>query len=209
MPENDYGTLALAEFQAAAARNSMRVQAIERYSGGALAGAVERIAALGPQIDSLFIPEQAEGMAAVSAQLMSKGIDPKKIQILGTGIWNDARVLKLPALQGAWFSAPENAGFNAFAGRYRAKFNTDPTRISTLSYDAVSLAVALSRSQGSQRYSESVLLNSSGFNGADGVFRFKPDGTNDRGLSVLQIGNSTTTVLSPAPRSFVGTPNGT
>lgn len=209
VPENEYGTLALAEFQSAAARNNMRVQGIERYTSATLPATVERIAALGPQIDSLFIPEQAEGMAAVSAQLVAKGVDPKKVQILGTGIWNDARVLKLPALQGAWFSAPENAGFNAFAGRYRAKYNSDPTRIATLSYDAVSLAVALSRSQGSQRYSDGVLLNSSGFNGADGVFRFKPDGTNDRGLSVLQIGNGTTTVLSPAPRSFAGTPNGT
>ena len=209
VPENDYGNLALGEFQSAAARSSMRVQLIERYSAGTLAAAVEKIAALGPQIDALFIPEQAEGMGAVSSQLVAKGIDTKKIQVLGTGIWNDARVLKLPALQGAWFSAPENAGFNAFAGRYRAKFNSDPTRISTLSYDAVSLAIALSRSQGSQRFSDSVLLNGSGFNGADGVFRFKPDGQNDRGLSVLQIGNSTTTVLSPAPRSFSGTPNGT
>lgn len=209
VPENDYGTLALGAFQSAAARAGVRVQGIERYSSGSLAGAVERIAALGPQIDSLFIPEQAEGMAAVSQQLVAKGVDVKKVQVLGTGIWNDARVLKLPALQGAWFSAPENAGFNAFAGRYRAKFNSDPTRISTLSYDAVSLAIALSRSQGSQRYSDSVLLNGSGFNGADGVFRFKPDGTNDRGLSVLQVTNSTTTVLSPAPRSFTGTPSGT
>ncbi len=208
VPENDYGNLALGEFQSAAARSNMRVQLIERYSAGNLAAAVEKIAALGPQIDALFIPEQAEAMGAVSSQLVAKNIDTKKIQVLGTGIWNDARVLKLPALQGAWFSAPENAGFNAFAGRYRAKFNSDPTRISTLSYDAVSLAIALSKSQGSQRFSDSVLLNGSGFNGADGVFRFKPDGQNDRGLSVLQIGNGTTTVLSPAPRSFSGSPNG-
>ena len=208
VPENDYGNLALGEFQSAAARAGMRVQSIERYSAGNLAAGVEKIAALGAQIDALFIPEQAEGMAAVSSQLVAKAIDTKKIQVLGTGIWNDARVLKLPALQGAWFSAPENAGFNAFAGRYRAKFSSDPTRISTLAYDAVSLAIALSRSQGSQRFSDSVLLNGSGFNGADGVFRFKPDGQNDRGLSVLQIGNGTTTVLSPAPRSFGG-PNGT
>jgi ABC-type branched-subunit amino acid transport system substrate-binding protein len=209
VPESDYGTLALGEFQSAAARYGMRVQGIERYSPATLTGAVERIAALGEQIDTLFIPEQAEAMGAVSQQLIAKGVDPKKIQILGTGIWNDARVLRLPVLQGAWFSAPENAGFNAFATRYRAKFNSDPTRISTLAYDAVSLAVALSRSQGSQRFSDQVLLNNSGFNGADGVFRFKPDGQNDRGLSVLQIGNGTTTVLSPAPRSFAGSPNGT
>jgi branched-chain amino acid transport system substrate-binding protein len=209
VPESDYGNLALGEFQSAAARYGMNVQGIERYSGGTLAGAIERIGGLGDRIDSLFIPEQAEQMSAVSQQLVAKGIDPKKIQILGTGIWNDARVLRLPALQGAWFSAPENAGFNAFAQRYRAKFNSDPTRISTLAYDSVSLAVALSRSQGGQRFSEQVLLNPSGFNGADGVFRFKADGQNDRGLSVLQINNGTTTVLSPAPRSFVGSPNGT
>ena len=126
------------------------------------------------------------------------------MQILGTGLWNDARVLKLPALQGAWFAAPENAGFNAFAQRYRAKFNSDPARIATLGYDAVSLAIALARSQGSQRYSDSVLTNPSGFNGADGVFRFKADGTNERGLSVLEISGGTAKVISPAPRNFTG-----
>jgi branched-chain amino acid transport system substrate-binding protein len=107
-------------------------------------------------------------------------------------------------LQGAWFVAPENAGFNALAQRYRAKFNADPARIATLAYDAVSLAIALSRSQGSQRYSESVLTNPSGFNGADGVFRFKADGSNDRGLSVLEISGGAAKVLAPAPRSFTG-----
>ncbi len=126
-------------------------------------------------------------MPAVSQALTTAGINGKKAQLLGTGLWNDARVLKLPALQGAWFSAPENGGFNAFATRYRAKYGVDPPRIATLSYDAVSLAAALAHTQGSQRYSDNVLTNRSGFNGADGVFRFQPDGTNERGLSVLEI----------------------
>ena len=121
------------------------------------------------------------------------GSTPTKVQLLGTGLWNDARVLKLPALQGAWFAAPENGGFNQFAERYRAKFGSDPTRIATLAYDATMLAAALARSQGPQRYSESVLTNGSGFNGADGVFRFRPDGQNERGLSILQINNGATT----------------
>jgi len=136
--------------------------------------------------------------------LTSAGLESKRIQILGTGLWNDARVLKLPALQGAWFSAPENGGFNAFAQRYRAKFGSDPTRLATLTYDAVSLAAALARSQGAQRYSESVLTNPSGFNGADGIFRFSADGQVERGLSVLQVSNGSTSVVSPAPRSFGG-----
>ena len=49
-----------------------------------------------------------------------------------------------------------------------------------------------------------VLTNASGFNGADGVFRFRSEGPNDRGLAVLQISNGAASVLSSAPRSFAG-----
>lgn len=201
VPENEYGNVALAAFQQAAARRGVRVQSIERYSGGGLTRAAQNIGGVAASIDTLFIPEQAAAMADVSRALTAAGVTPGKIQVIGTGVWNDSRVLKLPLLQGAWFSAPENAGFNAFAGRYRAKFNSDPTRISTLSYDAVTLAVALAGQPGA-RYNEGLLTNSSGFNGADGLFRFRADGGNERGLAVLQIGRGTTTPVSPAPRSF-------
>lgn len=205
-PESDYGNVATGAVQSAAARVGMRVMAVERYRPGASQDAVKRVAQAAGQIDALFIPDQAEAMASVGKQLAAAGIDPKKVQILGTGLWNDARALNAPFLQGAWFAAPENAGFNAFATRYRAKYNSDPTRIATLAYDATTLAIALARSAGPTKFSDSVLTNPSGFNGADGVFRFKPDGLNERGLSVLQIGAGTTTVISPAPRSFSGAP---
>lgn len=200
-PQSDYGNIAVARFQQAAARLGVRVVTIARYAPGQAASAAKEIAGVGNQIDALFIPEQADGLEGVNAALIASGV---KTQILGTGIWNDARVMKLPALQGAWFAAPENAGFNAFAERYRAKFNSDPTRLATLSYDAVSLVAALARTQGSQRYTEKALTNPSGFNGADGVFRFRLDGPNERGLAVLQINNGAASVLSPAPRSFAG-----
>jgi ABC-type branched-subunit amino acid transport system substrate-binding protein len=141
-------------------------------------------------------------MPEVAKALTANRLDSRNVQILGTGLWNDARVLSLPALQGAWFATPENAGFSAFAQRYRAKFNADPTRVATLAYDSVSLAAALARTQGPRRYSEEVLTSPTGFNGADGVFRFKPDGSNERGLAVVQINNGTTTVISPAPRTL-------
>ena len=206
VPESDYGNVAVAQFQQTAAARGVRVIAIERYSPGGALAAAQRIAALGSQADALFIPEQADQMPAVSQALTSAGIDPKRIQILGTGLWNDARVLRLPQLQGAWFAAPENGGFNAFAAKYRAKFNSDPTRIATLAYDAISLAAALG-AQG-LGYGETVLTNSSGFNGADGLFRFRPDGQNERGLSVFQVREGATTAVSSAPRSF-GSPSGT
>ncbi len=202
IPENDYGRVAEAEFQQAAARDNIRVMAIEHYQPRTMTEAVQKIAALHDQINSLFIPEQAEAMQSMSQTLVAAGINPKQVQILGTGLWNDARVLKLPALQGAWFAAPENGGFNAFVERYRAKYHSEPTRIATLAYDAVSLAAALAHTQGSQRYSQNVLTNRSGFNGADGIFRFRSDGTNERGLSVLQINDGAAAPISQAPHSF-------
>lgn len=200
-PQSDYGNVATAEFQTEAAKLNARVVTIARYAPGQPASGMQEIAAVANQIDAVFIPEQADGVSAVVATLATNGI---KTQILGTGAWNDAQVLQLPALQGAWFAAPDNGGFAAFAQRYKAKFNSDPTRLATLSYDAVSLVAALSRTQGAQRFSESALTNPSGFNGADGVFRFRSDGKNERGLSVMQIEHGVATVLSPAPRSFVG-----
>ncbi len=200
-PESDYGNVAVSEFQAAAGRLNARVVTIARYPPGQPATGVQQIAEAANNIDALFIPEQADGMPAVSAALASSGL---KAQILGTGVWNDPRVLKLPAVQGAWFAAPENPGFAAFSQRYKAKFNSSPTRLATLSYDAVSLVAALSRTQGPQRFSEAVLTNASGFNGADGVFRFHADGRNDRGLAVMEINNGDATVVSPAPHSFAG-----
>ena len=199
-PQSDYANVAVAEFQARAARLNARVVTVARYPIGQPAAAAQEIAAAGP-IDALFIPEQADGMVGVSSALVASGV---KAQVLGTGVWNDSRVSALPALQGAWFSAPESAGFSAFAKRYKAKFNSEPTRLATLAYDAVSLVAALARTQGAQRFSESVLTNPTGFNGADGVFRFRVEGPNDRGLAVMQINAGASSVLSPAPRSFAG-----
>ena len=200
-PQSDYANVAIGEFQQAAQRAGARVVTVARYAPGQPQSAIGQITSTPGGFDALFIPEQADGMNAVASALTSAGV---KTQILGTGVWNDGRVLRLPALQGAWFAAPDNAGFIAFAQRYKAKFNSEPLRLATLSHDAVSLAAALARTQGAQRYSQGVLTNSSGFNGIDGVFRFRPDGPNDRGLAVMQISAGTASIISPAPLRFSG-----
>jgi branched-chain amino acid transport system substrate-binding protein len=198
-PQNDYGNVATTRFQQDAGNAGAQVVVSARYSSGQPATAAQEIAAVAGQIDGLFIPEQAEGMPTVASALASSNV---KTQFLGTGVWNDARVLRLPQMQGAWFSAPDNSGFNALAQRYRAKFNSEPTRLATLSYDAVTLAAALARNPAPDRYSERALTTLSGFSGADGVFRFRPDGTNERGLAVMQIDGGAAKAISPAPRSF-------
>ena len=85
---------------------------------------------------------------------------------------------------------------------YRARFGQDPVRTATLAYDAVALVAALVKTQGPQPFTEQILTNASGFAGIDGIFRFRPDGTNQRGLAVLRVGPTGGQVISPAPRTF-------
>jgi branched-chain amino acid transport system substrate-binding protein len=199
-PQNDYGDVAVARFQQVAADLNAPVVVTARYASGQSATAAQEVGAVAGQFDALFIPEQADAMQAVANALASSNV---KTQYLGTGVWNDARVLKVPQMQGAWFSAPDNSGFNAFAQRYRAKFNSEPIRLATLAYDATTLAAALARNGGPDPFNERALTNVSGFSGADGIFRFRADGTNERGLAVMQIDNGAANVISPAPKSFV------
>src|SRR5208337_5137454 len=103
--------IALGQFQQSAANHGLRVVTIERYKPGAPGEAVRHVAAVAEQIDTLFIPDTAEGMGAVARELSAANLAAPRVQIIGTGLWNDQRALKLPALQGAWFSAPENNGF--------------------------------------------------------------------------------------------------
>ena len=201
-PQSDYANVAVGEFQQAAQKLGARVVTVARYPAGQPQAGVQDLTGAPGGYDALFIPEQSDDMPALAAALRTSGI---KTQILGTSAWNDPRVLRLPALQGAWFAAPDNAGFNAFAQRYKARFNADPPRLASLSYDAASLVAALARTQGAQRYSQAVLTNPSGFNGIDGVFRFRADGPSERGLAVMQISGGMATVISPAAQRFAGT----
>jgi ABC-type branched-subunit amino acid transport system substrate-binding protein len=209
IPESTYGSVAEAQFREAAAMRGLRVVAIERYPVGQPLAAVQLlrpvIGGSAPQADSLFVPESADGLPAVAQALQNVGFDGQKVRLLGTGLWNEPRVFDQAILRGAWFATPDNRGFDAFAARYRARFNTDPIRLATLSYDAVTLAAALTRIQGSQRFTDTVLTNPAGFAGADGVFRFKADGTNERALAVQEVQTGAAATISPAPRSLSGT----
>jgi hypothetical protein len=205
VPETSYGTVTAASLQETAARRGIRVMAIERYKPGdkaAVEAAVQRIAGLGNQVDALFLPENADGLALVGPILAASGA--AKLQMLGTGQWDDPRALRNPAIQGGWFAAPDKAGFGAFAGRYRAKYGSEPSRIAPLAYDAVFLVSALAQKYGPEAFTESTLAHPDGVVGTDGLFRFRADGTTERGLAVLQVNNGSAVTVAPAPRSFPG-----
>ncbi|MGZ9021273.1 MAG: penicillin-binding protein activator, partial [Rhodoplanes sp.] len=93
-------------------------------------------------------------------------------------------------------------GYKAFATRYRSKFGQDPVRTATLAYDAVALVAAIAKSQPGQPITSEILTNPSGFSGIDGVFRFRADGTIQRGLAIHKVTPSGGEVISGAPKNF-------
>jgi branched-chain amino acid transport system substrate-binding protein len=204
IPDNPYGTVVEAAFKQAVARRNGQVVALERYphDKAAMAGPVRNVAQAAVRAEALLIPDGGDAVPDVVQALIGNGVNAKRIQLLGTGLWDDPRITGNPALDGGWYAAPDAAGYRGFSDRYRARYKQDPVRTATLAYDAVALIAALVKTQGTQRFSAAVLTNPSGFTGIDGLFRFRVDGTNERGLAVLRVTGTGAQVIAPAPRSF-------
>jgi branched-chain amino acid transport system substrate-binding protein len=205
VPDNAYGTVVEAAFKQVVARRGGRLVALERYplDKAQMQGPVRNVAQAAARADAIFIPDGAEAVAAAVAALNANGVDIKKVQLLGTGLWEDAQVFSNSHLESAWYAGPDSGGFRSFSVRYRGRYGQDPVRTASLAYDAVALVSALVKTQqGKARFAEETLTNSSGFAGIDGVFRFRPDGTNQRGLAVLRVTSTGGQVISPPPKAF-------
>jgi hypothetical protein len=201
LPENAYGNVVEATFKQAVGRKGGRVVAFEKY-GADRAGPARTVAQALGSADALFLADDGDSVVTVADALTAAGANLKNIQLLGTGLWDNPRVFASPALQGGLYAAPDPSGFRSFSGRYRAKYGADPVRTATLAYDAVALVAALARTQGPQRFSPEVLTSPSGFAGIDGLFRFRADGSNERGLAVMRVASGGGAPVAGSPKSF-------
>lgn len=206
IPETAYGNAVEAQFREAVARRGARLVGLERYPAADPGPAIQRLSNLisgsGAQADALFLPGSPDNLTTLAPALTRIGFSPARVRPLGTALWNEARLLALPALQGGRFAGPDRAGFASFSQRYQARFGAIPPRIASLGYDAVSLSVALRRQYGTQAFTETTLTNPAGFTGMDGSFRFRPEGISERALAVYEIRDGSTTIVSPAPKGL-------
>ena len=201
LPDNAYGNVVEAAFKQAVGRKGGRIVAFEKYGADRAAPARNVASSLGTA-DALLLADDGDSVVAAADALTAAGANLRNIQLLGTGLWDNPRVFASPALQGGLFAAPDPAGFRAFSSRYRAKYGSEPVRTATLAYDSVALVAALARTQGPTRFSSDVLTNPSGFAGIDGLFRFRAEGTNERGLAVMRVGSGGGVPVAGSPKSF-------
>jgi ABC-type branched-subunit amino acid transport system substrate-binding protein len=155
-----------------------------------------------PGFDALLLPDEGVRLRGIAGQLAAQGIDPAKVKLLGTQLWEDAKPGSEAALAGGWYAAPAPAGRTDFETRYSRAFGAKPPRLASLAYDATALAAVLAR-RSPHDYGEPVLTSPTGFAGVDGLFRLRPDGTSERGYAIWEVvANGQPVPVAPAPASF-------
>lgn len=156
--------------------------------------------------DAIFMTATTAGALPLFTQMLPEaGVSPQVAQYIGLTRWDiPAQTLDLPGVQGGWFALPDPGRSQQFRSRYQAAYGAAPHPIGSLAYDGIAAIGALVGAGKSNALTGAALTQSSGFQGVNGIFRLRPDGTNERGLAVATIQNKQVVVIDSAPSSFSG-----
>ncbi len=154
-------------------------------------------------VDLLLFASDTAGALPILVELLPEnGVDPAEVRFAGLTRWDiPPQTLALKGVQGGWFALPDPAFHQPFVDRYKARYGTLPHPIAGLAYDGVAAIGALAGS-GRSAISRKALTDPAGFVGVNGIFRFRADGTCERGLAVATIRDRKVEILTPAPRRF-------
>lgn len=149
---------------------------------------------------AVMLPEGGTRLRTLGPLLIAQAVDPLIVRFLGTGLWNDEELLREPALRGGWFAGPDLSARERFDESYEATYDSEPSRIASLAYDAMALAAHLDG--GEAGFSLQAIEDVEGFYGADGLFRFQTDGMIERGLAIYEMRSRGFFEIEPAPQTF-------
>ncbi len=215
-PDTAYGRIVAEETERAVSENNAFVTKVTFYdpNSGDVSATVRAFANYdsrtkgekelgeGLDFDAVMLPEGGLRLLQVAPLLPFYDVDPGKVLYLGTGLWDSPVVHREQNLVGGLFAAPPPEARRGFVARYKALFGREPPRLATLAYDATALAALLSQTPDGQDFSQEAITNAEGFTGADGLMRFTPSGTVERGLAVLRVEKGGFSVVNPAMSSF-------
>ncbi len=178
------------------------------FSQDGIINAVPQIAQTikGGGAQAVFFTASTDAALPLLTQMLPEnGVNNNVIKYIGLTRWDiPPTTLALPGVQGAWFAMPHPGMTAKFRERYSAAFGSNPLPIAGLSYDGIAAIGALVKAGKSNALTTSALTQGAGFVGANGIFRLRNDGTNERGLAVAQIQNNQVVIVDAAPSSFGG-----
>ena len=201
LPQSAYGRIVGRALKNAAVRYGAAVVREDYFvaTASGIASVAGRVAPqLSGQADALFLPVAPALVKAAAGPLKAGGFDPARVQLLGTGLWDDRAIRTVGLAHGGWYAGVEPRLVDYFAGHFARTYGKRPPRIASLAYDATSLAIAAGRAG----FSTSAIASPKGYQGMNGLFRLKPDGLIERGLAILGVGPAGPQVVAPSPQKF-------
>lgn len=133
---------------------------------------------------AVMIPERGVKLLSIAPLLPYNGVDMTHVTLMGTSLWADESIWREPTLDGAVYPAPDPENLTTFREAYRRIYGKAPTDLSAVAYDAAAVAVRLA-AEDNLKYNG--VTDPDGFFGVNGLFRFRIDGTSERGLAVMKI----------------------
>lgn len=203
VPQNVYGDRVGDYFREDVKASGANVTDVEKYVPATedIAAPAHAVAATKP--DAILIAQGGPLLRELASSLAGAGVNVEQVKLLGTGLWDDQATSKDPMLAGGLFAAPSPEADVAFEQKYHNVYGSSPPPLASLAYDAVSLVALLSSGTPYKRFTPQALTDPNGFAGVDGIFRFHPDGTSERGLAVMAIEpGGGFHIVSPAPKTF-------
>lgn len=170
---------------------------------GTVAPVAARLAPL--PFSALLIADGGTTAAAFGPALAQYGVRAGSVRMLGTELWaTEPALARSKALAGAWYAAVPERRFEQLARRYAAIHGGRPSRLASLGYDAVLLALAAAPDwRVGEPFPAARLTDRGGYSGIDGAFRLGAGGVAERAMEVRQLGGGGA-VVSPAAASFGG-----
>lgn len=207
-PDNDYGRRVEATLRAELATRNALAPMVQLYarSNNEAATAARAFAprAKAAGVQAVLIAESGSVLRAIGPALLAGGLNLDTVKLMGTGVWAGGDAQRDPTLARGWYAAPDPSARDEFVARYRAAYGREPSRVASQAYDAMNVAAQLTRNAGPRGLTRSALERNDGFAGADGLFRFRRDGSIQRSLSILEVRQTGPVPIEAGPTTFSG-----
>ncbi len=157
----------------------------------------------------IFTDSPTRGLGFISEQLQQLYDNDKKKppQFMGLTRWDSTeQILSESSLQKGWFVVPNQKFIEPYNERYLTTFGNKPNGFASLAYDAIALIGAILETNNvngnTDKFDKKYFLDTNGFVGINGIFRFQPDGTNERLLSIAEVTPDSYVIIEQAKNKF-------
>ncbi len=149
--------------------------------------------------DSVLFLGNAGDSKSLASFLRYFDVGVRDVNFYGTALWDTPEISSDLTMSGAKFAVMPAANAD-FAKLYEEVAGRTPTRLDSFGFDAANLAIGMLHSS---KTPAAYLLDPSGYKGLDGLFRLRPDGTNERALKIVELGGDAPRTVKPAATDFL------